>query len=395
MPNGVSYLPFSKVGTFSRGGGPQKKDFQESGVGCIHYGQIYTFYGTSATVTNEFVSPQVAAKSRMANPGDVVIAVTGENDEDLARGVAWLGDAPVAVSNHTLIFDSSLDPRFVSYFLQTSMFDKQKRKHITGTKVRSIAASAFEKIYLPVPPLEIQLEIAKILDKFTQLEAQLEAELGARKQQYEYYRHELFASLETPQWGTLGSISSKVSSGGTPSSRNSSYYGGDIPWLRTQEVDFNVVTSTNISITKEGLKNSSAKWIPANCVIVAMYGATAAKVAVNGIPLTTNQACCNLQIDDNQADYRYVFHWVSNEYEKLKSLGQGSQSNLNAKTVKSYPIPVPSLAEQRRIAAILDRFDALVNDLSIGLPAEIAARRQQYEYYRDELLTFKELQVPA
>lgn len=77
-------------------------------------------------------------------------------------------------------------------------------------------------------------------------------------------------------------------------------------------------------------------------------------------------------------------------YLKLKAMGQGSQSNINAKTVKEFPIPVPSLEEQERIVSILDRFDALCNDLTSGLPAEIEARRKQYEYYRDKLLTFKE-----
>lgn len=100
--------------------------------------------------------------------------------------------------------------------------------------------------------------------------------------------------------------------------------------------------------------------------------------------------CCNLEVDPAQASVRYVFHWLSNEHLRLKSLGEGSQSNLNAQKVKSYPIAIPSLEEQERIVAILDKFDALLNDLSIGLPAEIEARRQQYEYYRDRLLTFEE-----
>ena len=129
--------------------------------------------------------------------------------------------------------------------------------------------------------------------------------------------------------------------------------------------------------------------IISNCVIVAMYGATAAKVAINKIPLTTNQACCNLEINPSIALYRYVFHWLSREYLNLKALGQGSQSNINAQIIKNYPIPIPPLSEQPRIGDILDRFDALVNDLSAGLPAEIEARRKQYEYYRDTLLTFK------
>lgn len=120
-----------------------------------------------------------------------------------------------------------------------------------------------------------------------------------------------------------------------------------------------------------------------------MYGATAAKTCINKIPLTTNQACCNLQIDPQKALYKYVYYWVCNEYESIKALGQGSQNNINAQIIKNYPILVPPLKEQQRIVSTLDKFDTLVNDLSQGLPAEIEARRQQYEYYRDKLLTFK------
>lgn len=138
-PNGVEHRSLSEVGTFARGGGPQKKDFVEQGVGCIHYGQIYTHYGVHTSTTAAFVDEEVAARSRRAKPGDVIIADTGENDEDLARAVAWLGDHDVAVSNHTLIFTSDLDPKYVSYFLRSSAFNGAKRRHILGTKVRSIS----------------------------------------------------------------------------------------------------------------------------------------------------------------------------------------------------------------------------------------------------------------
>lgn len=148
-----------------------------------------------------------------------------------------------------------------------------------------------------------------------------------------------------------------------------------------------------LKITEEGIVNSSAKWIPTNCVIVAMYGATAAKVAINKIPLTTNQACCNLEIDNTKANYRYVFHWLCSEYENLKALGQGSQSNINAGIVKSYPIPLPPIEKQNQIVEILDKFDALCANISEGLPAEIEARQKQYAYYRDKLLTFKEIKA--
>ncbi|MBO5798741.1 MAG: restriction endonuclease subunit S [Paludibacteraceae bacterium] len=188
---------------------------------------------------------------------------------------------------------------------------------------------------------------------------------------------------------TLGEVCEKITSGGTPNTQKSSYYGGNIPWLRTQEVDFCNITDTGVKITEEGLNNSSAKWIPANCVIVAMYGATVGKTGINKIPLTTNQACCNLQINSEIALYKYVYYYLSNKYEYIKSLGQGSQTNISAKIVKNLQISIPPLAEQQRIVSILDKFEALVSDLTQGLPAEIAASQERYEYYRDKLLRFE------
>lgn len=187
----------------------------------------------------------------------------------------------------------------------------------------------------------------------------------------------------------MSEICKNICSGGTPARNKSEYFTGTIPWLRTQEVDWQDVYDTEIKITDEAVCSSSAKLIPENCVIIAMYGATAAKTCINKIPLTTNQACCNLQIDPQKALYKYVYYWVCNEYESIKALGQGSQNNINAQIIKNYPILVPPLKEQQRIVSTLDKFDTLVNDLSQGLPAEIEARRQQYEYYRDKLLTFK------
>ncbi len=190
----------------------------------------------------------------------------------------------------------------------------------------------------------------------------------------------------------MSEVSSNISSGGTPLSTRSDFYGGDIPWLRTQEVDYSDILSTSVRITEAGLKNSAAKWVPANSVIVAISGAgvTRGRVAVNKIPLTTNQHCCNMEIDPAQAHYRFVYHWLVNQYDDLRSHGNGNRSDLNIGIIKAYPIPVPPLDEQERIAVILDQFDALVNDLSSGLPAEITARRQQYAHYRDRLLTFRE-----
>ena len=182
----------------------------------------------------------------------------------------------------------------------------------------------------------------------------------------------------------LGEVCNKICSGGTPLTSNKSYYNGSIPWLRTQEVDWQDVYDTEIKISEEAVKNSSAKLIPANCVIVAMYGATAAKVCINRVPLTTNQACCNLEINCSMAYYKYVYYWLCNSYEKLKAMGEGSQNNINSQKIKNFLIPVPPLPVQEEIVRILDRF----SNYAAELQAELQARKEQYEYYRNLLLTF-------
>ncbi|EGK8058131.1 restriction endonuclease subunit S [Campylobacter lari] len=156
----------------------------------------------------------------------------------------------------------------------------------------------------------------------------------------------------------LGDICSKVTSGGTPLTSNALYYNGIIPWLNTKEVKNCRIYETEKYISQLGLENSSAKWIEANSVIVAMYGATAGKVAINKIPLTTNQACCNLTINHEKADYNFIYYLILNNFETLEILATGAaQQNLNLNTITSLEITLPPLEEQRQIAAILSSID--------------------------------------
>jgi type I restriction enzyme S subunit len=190
------------VGRFVRGGGLQKKDFTETGVGCIHYGQIYTHYGTFADKTKTFVSELFAKKAKMARTGNLVIATTSENDEDVCKAVAWLGCEEIAVSSDACIYKHKLDPKYVSYFFQTEHFQKQKRPFITGTKVRRVNADNLAKILIPVPVFEEQVRIANILDKFdaitNSITEGLPREIELRQKQYEYYR-DLLLSFPKPE----------------------------------------------------------------------------------------------------------------------------------------------------------------------------------------------------
>lgn len=153
-------------------------------------------------------------------------------------------------------------------------------------------------------------------------------------------------------------ISKKITSGGTPKSSEKSFYDGTIPWLNTKEIDFNRIRKTERCITDEGLANSSAKWIPKGSIIVAMYGATAAKVAYSLIDLTTNQACCNIIVDDTIADSQFVYYYIQSSYQELLNLACGAaQQNLSLGVIADFPILLPPLPTQRRIASILSSLD--------------------------------------
>ena len=195
--NNVITMSLGEVGTFTRGSGLQKKDFTPTGVGCIHYGQIYTYYGTYAYKTKSFVSQKFAQKARKAKYGDLIIATTSENDEDVCKAVAWLGEKNIAISSDACFYTHTMNPKYIAYYFQTELFQKQKKKFITGTKVRRINTTDLAKIKIPLPPLSEQQRIVDILDKFDTLTSSisegLPKEIELRRKQYEYYREQLLS----------------------------------------------------------------------------------------------------------------------------------------------------------------------------------------------------------
>lgn len=396
-PNGVEFKRIGELGIFSRGGGIQKKHFTDTGVPAVHYGQIYTHYGIWAEETNRFVAAHDAEKAKRASHGDVLIADASENDEDLGSAVAWLGDHDVVLSNHLIVFtpESGLDPKYVSYFLRSSGFQSQKRKIASGTKVRSLSAKGISTVEIPVPPLEIQQEIARILDKFTQLEAELEAELEARRKQYAYYLEKLGGKLRTKFSTTsLGDVGDWVG-GNTPSKSDPKYWeNGEILWVSSKDMKASSITDTKYRVTDRAISEGPARVIPKDAVVVVTRSSILERtlpVATLAMEATINQDIKAI-LPSEDFDHRYIYFaikWSSDEILRTIRKSGGSVTSLDTKKLKDFKIPAPPLEEQRRVVAILDRFDALVNDISTGLPAEIAARRKQYEYYRDKLLSFQ------
>lgn len=374
-PDGVEYRPLGDVAELKRGQAVTRKEIVEGQIPVIAGGREPAYY--------------IDRPNRQGET--IVIAGSGAY-----AGFVSFWNEPIFVSDaFSIVVDrGTLQPRFVYHWLN----GRQEAIHAlkSGGGVPHVYPKDVAKLRCPIPPLEVQREIVRILDQFTTLEAELEAELEARRTQYEHYRNHLLSYESLAARGQvemvkLGDIATRVVTGVTPQASNSRYYqDGSNPWIRTQDVNFNRISAASEFVTDNAIDDLPLKWVKANSVIVAISGASAGRSAILGIDAVTNQHCCNLEIDSNRADYRYVYYSLAARYTELRGLGRGARGDLNVSIIKSFEIPIPSMEEQRRIADLLDHFDALVNDISSGLPAEIAARRAQYEHYRDRLLSFPE-----
>ncbi|MEQ5207571.1 restriction endonuclease subunit S [Proteus mirabilis] len=400
----VEWKPLDDVCDFKNGFAFKSNLFKEAGLPII---RITNIDGFNVILDNvKYFSPndyKEDISSFEISIGDILIAMSGATTGKVG---IYKSEKKCYLNQRVGKFipkDNILNNKFLYHFL---LLNTESIYILAGGGAQPNLSSnvLMSKLLIPIPcpnnpekSLAIQSEIVRILDKLTALTAELTAELTARKKQYNYYRDQLLSFKEGEvEWKTLGDVTKKWYSGGTPTAGNPEYYvNGKIPWLRTQEVKFTDISTTDVKITEAALKNSSAKWIPKNCVIIAISGATAGRSAINKIPLTTNQHCGCLEIDSKKALYRYVFHWVSFNYESIKVLGQGARGDLNSTIIKNFKLPIPyatnpekSLQEQAKIVAVLDKFDTLINSISEGLPREIELRQKQYEYYRDLLFNF-------
>ena len=193
----IVWKTLGEVGTFIRGNGLQKKDFVETGIGCIHYGQIYTYYGIKASETISYVTEDLAKSLRKASHNDLIIAGVSENIEDVCKCVVWEGEEDICVSGDTFIFKTEQNPHYIGHLLRTDDFLSYKRKNAIGAKVTRLQAGSLPKYTIPLPPLEEQQRIATILDKFDTLvnsiSEGLPKEIALRRKQYEYYREKLLS----------------------------------------------------------------------------------------------------------------------------------------------------------------------------------------------------------
>lgn len=306
----------------------------------------------------------------------------------IAPGAMRVVENQVAINQDLrgLLLTEALDPRFLTYFFKTLTVVGN------GTIVKGITNHALLRLRVPVPPLEVQREIVRVLDQFTQLEAELEAELEARRRQYAHYRDAMIGAAGDPAvpLGEIGTFKrgrrftkADVVDAGVPSIHYGEIY-----------TEYGVSASRAVRSVRSEM-SGQLRFAQPHDVIFAGVGETVEDVGkavawLGDHPVAVHDDTFAFTSDANPKYVAYAVQTRDFHAQKANHVARGKVKRLGAAGLAKIRIPLPSGADQERIVAVLDRFDALVSDLSVGLPAELAARRKQYEHYRDRLLTFEE-----
>ena len=380
-PDGVEYKRFDEVCTLNARIGWQrltKAEYMSKGDYLLITGTDFTEtheidYSTCVYVTEERYKQD--SKIQLKN-GDILIT----KDGTLGKVAQVKGlEMPATLNGGVFVVrckDGSLENRFILHYLLSNHFQSVVEQQKTGSTISHLTQTLFSRLMIPIPPLEIQREIVRILDNFTNLTAELTKELTDRKVQYAYYRNKfLYFDESSASLKSIGDICNVVVGGEPPAdcikgeSKDSSHM-------------FPVWGNG-----KEAYGYSGTYKIDRDAVVISSIGANTGAVYYRKAFFTPIIRLKVVMPKDNQLSSRFLFHVLSATAIKSKS---SSVPNMNANEIKAIKIPVPPLDVQNRIVNVLDNFEKICSDLNIGLPAEIEARQKQYEYYRDKLLTFAE-----
>lgn len=378
-PNGVEYKALENVSEIKRGIRVVKSQLNQN--------EKYPVYQNSLTPLGFFEKTNAPANTTFI----IVAGAAGEIGYSTCD--FWAAD-----DCFYFLPSAKLLGRYIYHFLL--MKQEYLRSKVRKASIPRLSRSAIEKLEIPVPPLEIQQEIVRILDQFTGLTAelttQLAAELTARKKQYEYYRDQLltfgtkviqkpleaeFPSIRNGFVGTITSFFSDKKNG--------------VRYLEGRDIHNGTISDDKaVYVTKEFHNKHLKTHLRPDDILVVQSGHVGECAVVGDKYAGANCHALIVMSNAGNCDSRYVAYYLqsSEGKRKLASITTGGTvKHILASKIKKLIVPFPPIEEQRRIVSILDRFNALYNDLNSGLPAEIEARQKQYEYYRDKLLTFKEL----
>lgn len=289
---------------------------------------------------------------------------------------------------HVIKGENGLNSRFLYYYLKTANF----APFLSGKGRPKLTKAKLVEIPIPIPPMEVQERIVEILDKFTELQAELQAELALREKQYIYFRDQLLSFDEgAVRWESLDQVF-EIRNGYTPSKKQPDFWKvGTIPWYRMEDIRANgrVLRGSIQHITPAGVKGKGL--FEANSIIMATT-ATIGEHALLIADSLANQQFTNFAIRESlkkDINHWFAFYYFFKICEWCKSnVYESSFPSVDMKKLKMLPFPIPPMEEQERIVGILDRFETMVHSIKEGLPREIELRRKQYEYFRDQLLTF-------
>lgn len=400
-PNGVEWKKLGEIGTFYSGlSGKTKKDFEKGNAKYVTYSNIFDNVAVNLKI-DDVVNVLPNEKQNIIAYGDIIFTGSSETPDEcgMSSVVTEIINEPIYLNSFCFGFRlnnlSLFEPSFAKFLFRSNHLRNSIKKTANGVTRYNISKQLFSQIEIPIPPLPIQQEIVRILDTFTELQkeltANLQTELDARKKQYAYYRDCLlnFEGVDGVEWKKLGEVCEKTY---------------NIKWDTCDNIYRYIdLSSVNINnhnieetqeINKENAPSRAQQIVLYNDVLLGTTRPMLKRICI--IPLEYNEQICStgfcvLRVNKNILLPRFLYFLISTnsffDYVEKNQEGAGYPSISNIKIFK-FQIPVPPLSEQGRIVAILDQFETLVNDLSVGLPAELEARRKQYEYYRDKLLTF-------
>lgn len=393
-PDGVEYRTLGSLGKFYGGlSGKSKDDFKNGNEKFVTYKNIFDNIALKTDIA-ETVKVAPNEKQNIIQYGDILFTGSSETPDECGMSSVLTEHIDDKLYLNSFCFgyrftdpDCNILPGFSKYLFRSEALRKQIKRTASGVTRFNVSKKKMEKVMIPIPPLEVQREIVRILDTFTALTEELTEELTARRKQYEYYSSKLF----TDTIYDLVPMSELAEFVYGYTAKANDY--GNTRFIRITDVNEQGYLSTQdtkyIMLNDEAKKNLLSK----GDLIMARTGATYGKTLYFDSDEQSVYASFLIKIipDKKRLNNRFYWHFTKTPlyWEQAKKLvSAGGQPQFNTPALKQIKVPVPSLDEQRRIVSILDRFDALCNDLTSGLPAEIEARRKQYEYYRDKLLSF-------
>ena len=364
MKEGWEYKTLGEVGSFKRGGNFSKKDFVKDGFPCIHYGQIHTKFGIFTEKHLSCVPANIVKKERCAKKGDLVIAITSEDEEGSCKCTAWMADYEAYVGGHTAIYSHTLNPLFMSYYFKSPIFQIEKLNYTHGFKVVEISPKDIAKIKIPIPSLEEQRRIVSYLDSSFKLIDEIKNEaLKSLTEAKALFQSALAEAMEPKEgWEekTLGELCSIIG-GGTPSKKNSSYYNGDIPWATVSDMNCDYLQNTICKISDDGVKNSSTQIISKNEVIIAT------RVGLGKVCILCQDTAINQDLkgiipkSDNKLIRKFIFWWFRSKSNYIVSNGVGATvKGVKLSFVSNLKISLPTISTQKQIVSRLDKLSSKV-----------------------------------